>query len=218
MERLINKRLIEKYNLIKPESCTCEKCVGACKMSPCMCTPNDVIDMIENYNISPSSFKQSLNLTYSYMNIVNQPVVFIGLRDKGASCNSKLTDNGFASINDNMSKSSLECCMLENGLCKIHEFKPMGGVYTNTHESDFYKIFSSSSPEFLILKSWTERENVKSIERASELVNKTLSEHCEFMGLIYMQISSFKILTDTPSPIDMFRYSVKVKSLLDKMK
>lgn len=215
MERSINNKIIEKYHLVKPNSCTCEKCVGACKMSPCTCTPDDIIDMIENYRISSINFRQSLNLTYWYMDMVSQPIIFIGLKDKGAANKAKLSDDGFCKVDD-CDKKSLECCMLENGLCKIHDFKPMGGIYTDTHEEDPFLIFSSKSPEFLVLKSWTERENIRSIEKASLLVNG--SEHFEFMNLISLQIQSFKVLCEKPTPFSIFKYMTKVNSLLNKMK
>lgn len=201
--RPINKRIIDKFGF-KPSECSCSKCVQACKVCPCACTPDDVYDIVVNHGISRDLFSATLNMMYFECGIVNLPIPVIGLKGE-----THRVEDGIYGVRCNL--------LTDDGKCLVHEFKPLGGRYGDTHEGNPFVYMSSSSPEFQAVMSWVDRDNIDRISEAAKVICKTGNEYIRFMEAIHLCSLNIKIIRDNPGIKDLLHYSTRLKSLMEKM-
>lgn len=201
--RPINKRIIDKFGF-KPSECSCSKCVQACKVCPCACTPDDVYDIVVNHGISRDLFSPTLNMMYYECGIVNLPVPIINLKGEAHR-----VEDGIYGIRCNL--------LTDDGKCLVHEFKPLGGRYGDTHEGNPFVYMSSSSPEFQAVMSWVDRDNIDRISEVAKAICKTGNEYIRFMEAIHLCSLNIKIIRDNPRPEDLLSYSARLKSVMEKM-
>lgn len=201
--RPINKRLIDKFGF-KPSECSCSKCVQACKVCPCACTPDDVYDIVVNHGISRDLFSTTLNLMYFECGIVSLPVPVIGLKGE-----THRVEEGIYGVRCNL--------LTDNGKCLVHEFKPLGGRYGDTHEGNPFVYMSSNALEFQTVMSWVDRDNIDRISEAAKVICKTGNEYIRFMEAIHLCSLNIKIVRDKPELKDLLHYSTRLKSLMEKM-
>ena len=201
--RPVNKRIIDKFGF-KPSECSCSKCVQACKVCPCACTPDDVYDIVVNHGINRDLFSAALNMMYYECGIVNLPIPIIALKGE-----THRVEEGVYGVKCNL--------LTDNGKCLVHEFKPLGGRCGDTHEGNPFVYMSSSSIEFQTLMSWLDKDNIGKVSEAAKVICKTGNEYIRFMEAIRLCSLNIKIIKDNPGPEDLLHYSTRLKSLMEKM-
>lgn len=201
--RPINKRIVDKFGF-KPSECSCSKCVQACKVCPCACTPDDVYDIVVNHGISRDLFFTTLNMMYYECGIVNLPIPILAIKSEVHS-----TGDGFYGA---------RCKLLtSDNKCLVHEFKPLGGRYGDTHEENPFLYMSSNSLEFQALISWVDKDNVDMISKAAKAVCKSKNEYIRFMEAIRLCSFNIKIIRENPRPEDLLHYAAVLKSAMKKI-
>lgn len=195
MERTINKGLEEKYGF-KPFTCSCRKCVEACTVQPCNCTPDDVISIIEEHHVSPFSFVKTLQCIYQMIGLTNISFPMIAIKG-------------------DMDGFRRKCSFFDDdkGLCRIHEFKPMGGSHGDTHESDIKKILVVNSPDYRICESWIAIENRTRVLKAASLALVNPLEVMGFMRIVDEARSKYRIMKEVPDDDDVKRYMKDISIL-----
>lgn len=188
MERTINKGLEEKYGF-KPFACSCRKCVEACTVQPCNCTPDDIISIIEEHHVSPFNFTKTMQCIYKMVGLTN--ILFPLIAIKG-----------------DMKGLTRKCSFFDEnkGLCKIHEFKPMGGSHGDTHKSDMKKVLIVNSPDYRICESWILEENRTRVLKAASLALVNPLEVTGFMNMVDEARSKYRIIKEVPDDDDVRRY------------
>lgn len=189
MERTINKGLEEKYGF-KPFSCSCKKCMEACTVQPCNCTPDDVISIIEEHHISPFNFAKTMQCIYKMIGVTNIEFPVIGI--KGESRNGLTRKCSFFNK--------------DTGLCSIHKFKPMGGSHGDTHESDMKKVMNTNNVDYKICESWILEENRNRVFKAASLALINPLEVMAFMNMIDKARSEYMIIKEIPDEKDIENY------------
>ena len=200
--RPVNKRTVDKFGF-KPSECSCSKCIQACKVCPCACTPDDVYDIVVNHGISRTLFSPTLNMMYE-CGIVNLPIPILAVKGE-----THRIEDGIYGVRCNL--------LTKDGKCLVHEFKPLGGRYGDTHEGNPFVYMSSNSLEFQTLMSWVDRNNIDRVSEAAKAICKSDSEYLRFMESIRLCSWNIKIIRDNPRPEDLFCYSTKLKSVMKKM-
>lgn len=201
-ERPINRKIINRFNL-KPSVCDCDMCRTACKTCPCQVTPDDVIDIIEKHGISRDMFKPTVNMMYFELGLVNIPMMCIAIDSEVV-------------YNDGL--PGCRCKLLtDDEMCSIHEFKPLGGRYADTHEKNPLLFMSIYNAEFAALNSWMDRNNIDKIKKAYKLVCRDDNDYRENMNLILMSQSEFGIIKDSPNFNDISKYSKRLREVVGKI-
>lgn len=201
--RPINKKIVDKFGF-KPSECSCSKCIQACKVCPCACTPDDVYDIVVNHGISRTLFSPTLNMMYYECGIVNLPIPILAVKGE-----THRIEDGIYGVRCNL--------LTKDDRCLVHEFKPLGGRYGDTHEGNPFVYMSLNSLEFQTLMSWVDRNNIDRVSEAAKAVCKSESEYLRFMESIRLCSWNIKIIRDNPRPEDLFCYSTKLKSVMKKM-
>lgn len=201
--RPINKRIVGKFGF-KPSECSCSKCVQACKVCPCACTPDDVYDIVVNHGISRTLFSPTLNMMYYECGIVNLPIPILAVKGE-----THRIEDGIYGVRCNL--------LTKDDKCLVHEFKPLGGRYGDTHEGNPFVYMSSNSLEFQTLMSWVDRNNIDRVSDAAKAICKSDSEYLRFMESIRLCSWNIKIIRDNPRLKDLLCYSTKLKSVMEKM-
>jgi len=123
-------KAIQVVSGISPTECSCNKCVNMCKTAPCLGTPEDMAKLIAagyGDKIMPTTVATPIVLAH-----FGKPINIFALEFDD--------ENG-------------QCCMLENGLCKLHEsgLKPLEGKLANCN---YILKNIEFSPNILIVELW----------------------------------------------------------------
>ena len=117
--------------------CSCERCRGACMKVPCIGTPWDMLRIMESSKENVGKVSLTINAAPWEGELTDSPVIMVA---------PKTNEDG-------------SCVFLENGMCSIHEIKPIEGRYSY-HEPtgkekglDIVDMIQNSTI-VLISKSW----------------------------------------------------------------
>ena len=134
---------IREESGVKPSACSCKKCVNMCKTCPCLGTPQDILNLINN------GYTDKLAPTLWAAGLIQgvPPIPMVQLRQ---------SDSG-------------RCIMLgSDDLCKLHDLnlKPTEGTLASCGMQQAYKlqIIEKRPPLSLIIaKLWTSKDNMKTV-------------------------------------------------------
>lgn len=137
-EIITEQEIIERLErCVGRTECSCEKCRSACMKVPCIGTPWDMLRIMESSKENIGKVSLTINAAPWEGELTDSPVIMVA---------PKTNEDG-------------SCVFLENGMCSIHEIKPIEGRYSYHEPTEKEKGLDivdmiQNSTIVLISKSW----------------------------------------------------------------
>lgn len=137
---ITEQEIIKRLNrYVGKTECSCETCRSACMRVPCIGTPWDILRIMESSEKNKEKVSMTINAAPWENGITDSPVIMVAPEtNKDGSC-----------------------VFLKDGMCSIHEIKPIEGKYSYHELTEKEKSLDivdmiQNSTITLISKSWTQ--------------------------------------------------------------
>lgn len=140
--KITEQEIIERLDrYVGKTECSCEKCRAACMKIPCIGTPWDVLRIMESSEENKGKMSMTINAAPWEKGVTDSPIIMVA---------PKVNEDG-------------SCAFLKDGMCSIHEIKPIEGKYSYHEPTEKEKKLDvvdliQNSTITLISKSWTQED------------------------------------------------------------
>lgn len=166
------QEIIERLDrYVGKTECSCETCRSACMRVPCIGTPWDILRIMESSEENKKKVSMTINAAPWEKGVTDSPIIMVA---------PETNEDG-------------SCVFLKDGMCSIHEIKPIEGKYSYHELTEKEKGLDivdmiQNSTITLISKSW-----IQGGEAVRKVFEKTENDDVE---LIIELNKKVKVLVD----------------------